>query len=91
VEGRPFQILTGTSGASAGAALQPVVFAAGMVTTSVHGLRVSSVVEEHSVEISAATGIFVTLSLQGETPQFTLTALDSDGREIDAIVYSAID
>lgn len=89
VVGRPFQTLTGVSGAAVGTARQPVAFLAGIVTTSVYGLRASSLVEEHYVEIRAATGIFVALTLQAERPQLTLTALDSDGREIDVVAYSS--
>jgi hypothetical protein len=82
--GRPFAMLTSTSGAGGAA------FIAGVVTTAVAQLRVRSELDEHDVDVNEPTGAFVALSIQQPgAPAFTLSALDASGARLDSIEYAA--
>jgi hypothetical protein len=86
--GRPIAMLTSVSGAAVGSPRTDVAFVAGVATTAVAGLRVTSSVDEHDVHVEEETGAFVALTLHPpERTTFRLAALDQEGREIDRIDY----
>jgi hypothetical protein len=86
--GRPIAMLTGTSGAGLGSAEVMAALTAGVATTAVARMRVSSAVDAHDVRVDERTGAFVALSLhRPEAVRFQLVALDRDGREVDRIDY----
>lgn len=87
-EGRPIAMLTSVSGAAVGPAPTSVAFIAGVATTAVAGLHVTSVIDEHDVHVDERTGAFVALTLHppGLT-RFRLVALDESARETDRIDY----
>ena len=86
--GRPFALLTGTSGAAVGTEPTNVAFTAGVVTSQVRRLRVISRRDEHDVCIDNRTGIFVALSLHWpDSTMFRLAAFDGNGEELDHIDY----
>jgi hypothetical protein len=86
--GRPIAMLTHVSGAAVGPTLTNVAFTAGVATTAVAGLRVTSAIEEHDVHVDQRTGAFVVLTLHPpDATKFRLTALDDSAHEIDRIDY----
>lgn len=86
--GRPFALVTGTSGAAVGADPTHVAFTAGVVTREVTRLRVISAIDDHDVTVEERTGIFVALSIHPpESTSFRLVAFGGNGDELAHVEY----
>ncbi len=87
-DGRPIAMLTGTSGSAVGDPRTHIAFTAGVVTTDVARLRVTSAIEEHELHVDERTGSFVALTVhEPDATMFRIAAFGPSGQEIDCIEY----